>query len=72
MYVVYSDSMERFLNGYIEHLDFSSNVNLSTRLINQFIEENTKNQINDFVKPDMVKDAETVIVDAVYFKGLWV
>lgn len=72
MYVVYSDSMEQFLNGYIEHLDFSSNVNLSTRLINQFIEENTKNQINDFVKPDMVKDAETVIVHAVYFKGLWV
>lgn len=72
LYVFYSDSMEQFLNGSIEHLDFSSNVNLSTRHINQFIEENTNNQINDFVKPNMIKDAETVIVDAVYFKGIWV
>lgn len=72
MYVVHSDSMEQFLNGSIEQLDFSSNVNLTTRHINQFIEENTNNQINDFVKPNMMKDTETVIVDAVYFKGLWV
>lgn len=69
---VYSDLVKQAFNGSIEQLDFNDNANLSAKHINQFIEETTKNHIKDFLKQNTIEDAETVIVNAAYFKGHWV
>nr|CAD7569671.1 unnamed protein product [Timema californicum] len=52
-------------------LNFADNV-VSAGVINQWVEEKTKNKIKDLISPDMLDSlTRLVMVNAVYFKGNW-
>lgn len=63
--------MEKNLNRSFERLNFADAIQ-SAKHISQFIEETTNSKINYLVQPDVMKEADAVIVDAAYFKGQWV
>jgi len=66
------DINEQFYGGALERLDFK-NASENARLrINAWVEEQTRNKITDLLTPGSVStDTRLVLVNAVYFKGLW-
>lgn len=54
-----------------ETVNFANAVG-SSRNINQWVEDKTNNKIKDLIKPDALgPDTRMVLVNAIYFKGLW-
>jgi serpin B len=55
-----------------EALDFSD-ANGVSKKINGFVEDVTRGNILDLISPDMIsaKDTKAVLVNAIYFKGMW-
>ncbi|XP_059615898.1 serine protease inhibitor 42Dd-like isoform X3 [Phlebotomus argentipes] len=58
-------------NSEAQSLDFADNVN-SAKTINTWVEDKTNNKIKDLVPSDALNsDTRLVLVNAIYFKGLW-
>lgn len=65
--------MKELLNENMEQLHFSNDPQQCVKHINQFVENATKNNIKDVLKPNAIEsDTQLIIVNAVYFKGQWV
>lgn len=54
----------------IERVDFSNGQSAADK-INQDVSEATNGKINKFLSPSVLRDARFVLINAVYFKGLW-
>ncbi|XP_026466199.1 antichymotrypsin-2-like isoform X4 [Ctenocephalides felis] len=60
----------KFLAG-AENLNFAQNAE-SAKVINTWVEEKTHDKIHDLIKAgDLDQDSRMVLVNALYFKGLW-
>lgn len=67
------DSAKKLWNNSFELLNFRDEPDKSVKHINQFIENITKNNIKDVVQlSDDTQKIQFAIVNAAYFKGLWV
>ncbi|CAG2055881.1 unnamed protein product [Timema podura] len=73
-YVIKEDFQALVKNNFLSEaqaLNFADNV-VSASVINQWVEEKTKNKIKDLISPDMLDSlTRLVMVNAVYFKGNW-
>nr|CAD7427469.1 unnamed protein product [Timema monikensis] len=73
-YVIKEDFQALAKNSFLSEaqaLNFADNV-VSAGVINQWVEERTKNKIKDLISPDMLDSlTRLVMVNAVYFKGNW-
>ena len=45
--------------------------NTPTKEINGWVEKKTRDKIKDLIKPDMLKSAVFVLINAIYFKAKW-
>ncbi len=67
----YTNLLKSYYIAEANELDFSKNVD-AAEIINNWIEEQTKDKIKDMIKPDMLSDlTKLVLTNAIYFKGLW-
>uniref|UniRef100_A0A6B2EHF1 Putative serine protease inhibitor 4 n=1 Tax=Phlebotomus kandelakii TaxID=1109342 RepID=A0A6B2EHF1_9DIPT len=58
-------------NSEAQSLNFADNVN-SAKTINTWVEEKTNDKIKDLIPADALdSDTRMVLVNAIYFKGLW-
>lgn len=62
------DALVNYYNAYAETLDFSSPN--AKEVINKWVEENTKGQIQEIIK-SIPNYAVMYIINALYFKGKW-
>jgi serpin B len=66
------DINKNFYGGALERLDFKNASENSRLTINAWVEEQTRKKITNLLPPDSVSaDTRLVLVNAVYFKGLW-
>src|SRR3989337_1539453 len=66
----YLDIVRKMIN--IRYLDFDNkSLEQDCKIINDQISEDTKNNIKDLLKPNMIQDAIMVLVNALYFSGQW-
>jgi len=66
------DINERFYGGALERLDFRNASENARLTINAWVEEQTRKKITNLLTPGSVSaDTRLVLVNAVYFKGLW-
>lgn len=65
------DAVRSHFLSEVQSLDFAKNTE-SAKSINDWVATQTKDKIKDLVSPDIL-DADTalVLVNAIYFKGLW-
>jgi serpin B len=62
----------RHYSGVINLLDFRRDPEAARKTINQWVEEATRRRIQDLIPHDGLNAlARLVVVNAVYFKGLW-
>ena len=68
----YLDIMRRYYGGGAENVDFVKDAEGSRKVINGWVEEQTKERIKDLI-PEKVITPRTllVITNAIYFKGMW-
>lgn len=60
----------KFSSG-IASLDFSNKSKVA-RIVNEFVANKTHGKINDFIKPQIIRnEAAVLLVNAVHFKGEW-
>uniref|UniRef100_A0AAG5D877 Serpin domain-containing protein n=1 Tax=Anopheles atroparvus TaxID=41427 RepID=A0AAG5D877_ANOAO len=57
-------------NATTEAVNFQNNVEAAAQ-INQWVGQNTRDSIKDVVKPDALQDAILMLINTIYFKGLW-
>lgn len=63
-------AINQFKSG-VESLDFSNSQAAASK-INSFVESKTNNKIRNLFKPaDLAADTSMIIVNVIYFKGLW-
>lgn len=61
-----------YYGGNVTNLDFDNEPEKSKDIINEWVEEKTKNRIKDLITDDLITDyTEMIITNAVYFKGNW-
>ncbi|XP_069695710.1 leukocyte elastase inhibitor-like isoform X2 [Periplaneta americana] len=67
----YNETLVKNFRSEMKTVNFANNVE-SADLINSWVSDHTHNRIKELISPDML-DALTrlVLVNAVYFKGLW-
>lgn len=58
------------LSNEVQYINFLDNVGASDK-INDFVSDTTGGRITDLMTPDMLSDAQLVLVNAAYFKGVW-
>ena len=69
---VYIKTLKKFYGAAVTPLDFIRKADASRGTINSWAEKNTQGRIKDLLPPDAVNSAtRLVLVNAVYFKGLW-
>ncbi|ELP87471.1 serine protease inhibitor, serpin, putative [Entamoeba invadens IP1] len=67
----YIESVKK-MNCTINSVDFRKDVESVRKVINLFVEENTKNVIQDFIQEGVItSDTLSVLVNAIYFEGKW-
>lgn len=68
----YLEKIKEFYKGKVENLNFKEDPANSRKIINNWIEENTKERIKDLI-PEGALGSSTrmVLTNAIYFKGLW-
>lgn len=68
----YLSALKKFYNSTVVPVDFKNNAEAARVAINAWVEETTKTKIKDLL-PNGVVDSDTalVLVNAIYFKGLW-
>lgn len=67
----YANLMKDSFNSSIESVDFVRNSDKITNHINDWVSEQTNGKIKDFFKSSITSDTVLVLVNAIYFKGLW-
>ncbi|XP_058412585.1 serpin B4-like isoform X1 [Diceros bicornis minor] len=67
----YMENVKKFYLASVESADFRNAPEESRKKINSWVESQTKGKINDLLPPDSLEFAILVLVNAVYFKGLW-
>ncbi|XP_017772391.1 PREDICTED: uncharacterized protein LOC108559574 [Nicrophorus vespilloides] len=67
----YRKTIEKYYRGFVKTLDFT-NSEAAAHLINSLVSNITRGSINEIVNSDYVRpDAGMVVMNALYFKGLW-
>jgi serpin B len=68
----YIGLVKKYYGVKITPLDYAANIEAARRIINEWVEEKTKDKIRDMIGPGVL-DALTrlVLVNAIYFKGNW-
>ncbi|XP_010143511.1 PREDICTED: ovalbumin-related protein Y-like [Buceros rhinoceros silvestris] len=68
----YLNCAKQFYNAEVEEVNFKTATEEARQLINSWVEKETNGQIQDFLEPGSVDlDTVLVLVNAVYFKGIW-
>ncbi|KAM9227957.1 ovalbumin-related protein Y-like [Leptosomus discolor] len=68
----YLKCAKRFYKAGLEEVNFKTATEEARQLINSWVEKETDGQIQDFLEPGSVDlDTELILVNAVYFKGIW-
>jgi len=66
------NDLKRYHSSGIRQVDFEGNVEDSRKIINGWVEDNTKGIIKDLIKQGVLKtDTRIVLTNAIYFKGMW-
>ncbi|XP_044006548.1 serine protease inhibitor 88Ea-like isoform X2 [Aphidius gifuensis] len=66
------ECMLDLFGSQLEKVDFKSNPSEITMMINEWVSNTTKGNIKDLIPSDGIDEAtDLVLVNAVYFKGLW-
>lgn len=63
--------IEKYFGAAVKPLDFANQQEASRATINKWVEEATNNKINNLIASPLPFDVRLILVDAVYFKGLW-
>ncbi|KAM7124879.1 serpin B3-like isoform 1-T3 [Molossus nigricans] len=68
----YMDNVKKFYLASVESVDFANAADESRKMINSWVESQTNGKIKDLFPKDTI-DSTTilVLVNAIYFKGLW-
>lgn len=68
----YIGLMKKYYGVEITSVDYAADIEAARRIINEWVEEKTKDKIRDMIGPGVL-DALTrlVLVNAIYFKGNW-
>lgn len=67
----YTSLLTQYYKSDIQALDFS-NKTQSVKIINEWVEAQTKNKIKNLLTLDAINDAtKLILVNAIYFKGSW-
>ncbi|KAK5971302.1 Serine proteinase inhibitor [Trichostrongylus colubriformis] len=66
----YEKSIKESYNAKVEALDFDK-ASEAAKIIDDFISKTTEGKIKDMVNEGMVKDAYSLIIDAIYFTAEW-
>lgn len=67
----YENLMKDSFNSSIESVDFVRNSAKITNHINDWVSEQTNGKIKDLFKSSITSDTVLVLVNAIYFKGMW-
>lgn len=66
------DTTEKNYDAGLKEVDFINARDEARRTINAWVEEQTKDKINEIIKPDVLtKDMRLVLTNAIYFKAAW-
>jgi len=64
--------LKRYHSSEFRQVDFEGNVEGSRKIINSWVEDNTKGIIKDLIKHGVLKTGtKIVLTNAIYFKGIW-
>jgi serpin B len=67
----FSDIVDQYFGAKVQQLDFSKSAQAAST-INSFVAETTHDKIKDLISPgDLDSLTRLVLVNAIYFKGLW-
>ncbi|XP_065688242.1 ovalbumin-related protein Y-like [Patagioenas fasciata] len=68
----YLKCAKKFYRAELEEVNFKTAAEEAKQLINSWVEKETDGKIRNFLEPDSVDlDTVLVLVNAVYFKGIW-
>ena len=69
----FCEVIDRYYQSGVNLVDFRSEGELARREINRWVEDNTKQKIRELIPSGGITvDTRLVLVNAIYFKGLWV
>ncbi|XP_010116498.1 PREDICTED: ovalbumin-related protein X-like [Chlamydotis macqueenii] len=69
---IYLKCVKKLYRAGLEMVSFKTAPDQARRLINSWVESQTNGQIRDFLEPGSVGlDTMLVLVNAIYFKGIW-
>ncbi|XP_010153374.1 PREDICTED: ovalbumin-like, partial [Eurypyga helias] len=69
---IYLKCVKKLYRAGLEMVNFKSASDQAIQLINSWVENHTNGQIQDFLEPGSVGlDTMLVLVNAIYFKGIW-
>ncbi|GAG31323.1 unnamed protein product, partial [marine sediment metagenome] len=69
----YMGLIQQYYAGKITNLDFEKETEKSRKIINDWVEAQTKNKITDLIpKGALSAMTRLVLTNAIYFKGIWV
>jgi serpin B len=67
----YTNAIKNYFGGNAVNVNFN-NPEDSSKIINSWVEEKTRNRIKDLVPPSAINaDTRLIITNAIYFKGKW-
>lgn len=68
----YLTTLKKFYDSTVVPVDFKNNAEAARLAVNAWVEETTKSKIKDLLPSGVVGcDTALVLVNAIYFKGLW-
>ncbi len=68
----FKDLIKKYYDGGFRELDFAGAIEKSRKIINDWVEKNTKHKIKDLLhKGDITPLTRLVLTNAIYFKGNW-
>ncbi len=68
----FTDLTGRYYEAALKMVDFKNDTEKARRTINAWVEEKTKNKIQELIKPGVLDSlTRLVLTNAIYFKGSW-
>uniref|UniRef100_A0A8C8XA16 Serpin family B member 3 n=1 Tax=Panthera leo TaxID=9689 RepID=A0A8C8XA16_PANLE len=67
----YMDNVKKFYLASVESVDFQKAAEETRKKINSWVESQTNGKIKDLLPENSLESTVLVLVNAVYFKGLW-